>query len=58
MATLFNSLAIITIGTASIGPIVQRRFDVLSNGGWILLLVALSLHFFAPLAVRLIRAEE
>ena len=58
VATLFNSLAIITIGTAFIGPIVQGRFDVLSSGGWVLLLVALSLHLIAHLAVRLIRAEE
>ena len=58
VATLFNSLAIITLGTAFIGPIVQGRFDVLPKGGWVLLLVALSLRFIAPLAVRLIRAEE
>lgn len=58
VATLFNSLAIVTLGTAFVGPIAQRHYDVLADGGWILLLVALGLHLLAHTAIRLIRSED
>ncbi len=58
VATLFNSLSIVTVGTAFVGPIIQKHYDVLTDGGWGLLLVAVCLHLIAQLAVRQLRAEE
>ena len=58
VATLFNSLAIITVGTAFVSPIAQRRYDVLADGGWTLLLAAVVLHLISHLALRFLRAEE
>ena len=57
-ATLFNSLSIVTFGTAFVGPITQGHFEVLSGGGWALLLPALCLHFVAQAVLRLHRPEE
>ena len=40
-ATLFNSSAIATIGIAVINPLAQRHLDLLSDGGWTLLIAAI-----------------
>lgn len=57
-ATLLNSVAIITLGAAFINPIANRHYDVLSDGGWILLLGAIASHILGQLLLRLLRAEE
>lgn len=32
-ATLFNALAIVTLGAAFINPVANKHYDVLSDGG-------------------------
>ena len=57
-ATLFNSLSIVTFGTAFVGPITQGHYDILTHGGWAMLTLALCLHSAAQAIVRLLRPEE
>lgn len=58
IATFFNSTAIITVAAVVINPIANRHYDVLSDGGWILLLVAFGLHRVGQFALSFLRAEE
>lgn len=57
-ATFFNASAIVTVAAAVINPIANKHYDVLSDGGWILLLVAAALHGLGQLALSLFRAED
>ena len=58
IATFFNSVAIITIAAAFVNPIANRHYDVLADGGWILLVGAACSHGVAQLALTALRAEE
>lgn len=58
VATLFNALAIVSLATAVINPIASRHYDVVSDGGWILLLAAASLHLAAHGAFQFLQAED
>ena len=58
VATFFNALAIVTVAAAVINPIANKHYDALSDGGWILLLVAASLHALGQYALSHFRAEE
>lgn len=58
LASLFNSLAIGVFGAAFIIPIAQRRYDVFSDGGGLLLLGGVCFHLGSQIAIRFIRAED
>lgn len=58
VATAFNSIAIVTVAAAFITPIANKHYDVLSDGGWILLLGALVSHMVGQIALVAVRAEE
>ncbi|HEX8417240.1 MAG TPA: hypothetical protein VF641_06500 [Methylobacterium sp.] len=58
LATLFNSLSIATFAAAFVVPVVQGRYDVMTDGHWILLFVGLALHLAAQAAIRLMRRED
>jgi len=51
VATLFNSLAIVTLAAAVINPVASRRYDVVADGGWVLLFAACLAHILAQYAL-------
>lgn len=58
VATLYNSLSMVTFGTAFVAPIAQGNLAIPGSGGWLLLLAALSLHAVAHVAIRQLRPED
>ncbi|GJD73057.1 hypothetical protein [Methylobacterium goesingense] len=57
VATLFNSVAIVTLAAALINPIASKHDDVLADGGGILLLGAASSHIVGQIVLTFFRAE-
>lgn len=58
IATLFNSVAIVTVAAAFVNPIANKHYDVLAEGGWIPLVGAARSHGSGQLAFTVFRAEE
>ncbi|WP_375465085.1 hypothetical protein [uncultured Methylobacterium sp.] len=58
IATLFNSVSIVTVAAAFINPIANRHYNVPANGGWLLLVGAECLHGIGQVALTFLRAEE